>query len=133
MTGFYAFYQYFSGEPMGSGWVDPSSNISVRVFSSFENPNLYAEYLIMIIPLTFARFLSVNQKKKVVYALIGIAQLIALLLTFSRGGWLGLVFAVGIFVLLLKRELIIKLIPLGIIGLFFLPNSIMMLFKAIGS
>lgn len=133
MTAFYAFYQYFSGEPMGSGWVDPSSNISVRVFSSFENPNLYAEYLIMIIPLTFARFLSVDQKKKIFYALIGIVQLIALLLTFSRGGWLGLVFAVGVFILFLKRDLIIKLIPLGIISLFFLPNSIMMRIKSIGS
>lgn len=133
MTAFYAFYQYFSGEPMGSGWVDPSSNISVRVFSSFENPNLYAEYLIMILPLTFARFLSVNQKKKFFYAMIGVAQLIALLLTFSRGGWLGLVFAAGIFVLLVKRDLIIKLIPLGFVSLFFLPNSIMMRIKSIGS
>lgn len=133
MTAFYAFYQYFSGEPMGSGWVDPSSNISVRVFSFFENPNLYAEYLIMIIPLTFARFLSVNQKEKVFYAFIGITQLVALLLTFSRGGWLGLVFAVGVFVLFLKRDLIIKLIPVGMIGLLFLPNSIMMRIKSIGS
>jgi O-antigen ligase len=133
MTAFYAFYQYFSGEPMGSGWVDPSSNISVRVFSSFENPNLYAEYLIMIIPLTFARFLSVNQKKKVFYAVICVAQLSVLLLTFSRGGWLGLVFAISIFVLLLKRDLIIKLIPLGFISLLFLPNSIMMRIKSIGS
>lgn len=133
MTAFYAFYQYLSGEPMGSGWVDPSSNISIRVFSSFENPNLYAEYLIMIIPLTFARFLSVNRRKKIFYAIVGMTQLVALLLTFSRGGWLGLVFAVGIFVLLLKKDLIIKLIPLGIISLFFLPNSIMMRIKSIGN
>ena len=133
MTGFYAFYQYFSGVPMGSGWVDPSSNISIRVFSSFENPNLYAEYLIMIIPLTFARLVSVDNKKRLFYVVVGVLQLIALLLTFSRGGWLGLIFAIGMFVLLLKKDLIIKLIPLGIIGLFFLPSSVMMRIKSIGS
>ena len=133
MTAFYAFYQYFSGEPMGSGWVDPSSNISIRVFSTFENPNLYAEYLIMIIPLTFARLLSVEGRKRIIYALIGMILLIALLLTFSRGGWLGLVFAVGVLVLLLKKDLVIKLIPVGVIGIFFLPNSIMMRIKSIGS
>lgn len=133
VTSFYAFYQYFTGVPMGSGWVDPSSNISIRVFSTFENPNLYAEYLIMIIPLTFARLLSVGKKNKIFYVIIGIAQLVALLLTFSRGGWLGLIFAVGIFALLIKRDLIIKLIPLGIVGIFFLPSSIMMRIKSIGS
>jgi O-antigen ligase len=133
MTAFYAFYQYFSGEPMGSGWVDPSSNISIRVFSTFENPNLYAEYLIMIIPLTFARILSVDGKKKIIHVFIGMTLLVALLLTFSRGGWLGLVFAIGVLVLLLKKDLIIKLIPVGIVGMFFLPNSIMMRIKSIGS
>lgn len=133
ITAFYAFYQYFSGEPMGSGWVDPSSNISIRVFSSFENPNLYAEYLIMIIPLTFARLISVDKRKKVLYAIVGITQLLVLLLTFSRGGWLGLVFSTGLFILLLKRDLIIKLIPVGLVGLFFLPSSIMMRIKSIGN
>jgi len=133
LTGFYALYQYFSGVPMGSGWVDPSSNISIRVFSSFENPNLYAEYLIMVIPLTFARLISVGKRKKILYAIVVMTLLMSLILTFSRGGWLGLVFSIGLFVLLLKKEWIIRLIPVGFIGLLFLPSSIMMRIKSIGN
>ncbi|MDM8533804.1 O-antigen ligase family protein, partial [Clostridiaceae bacterium HSG29] len=133
ITAVYAFYQYFSGAPMGSGWVDPNSNISIRVFSSFENPNLYAEYLILVMPLTLARLISVKKNKKTIFGVILIAQLIGLLLTFSRGGWLGFIFAIGLFILLTKKDLIIKLIPVGLISLMFLPSSIVMRIKTIGS
>lgn len=129
----YGLYQYKIGIPMGSGWVDPKSNITIRIFSTFENPNLFAEYLILAIPITITRFINRDIKYKLVYLIAFVIQLSALVLTFSRGGWLGLIIGLGFFVLLLRKDLIIKLIPFGLISLFFIPSSIMMRFKSIGN
>jgi O-antigen ligase len=128
----YGFYQYIIGIPMESGWVDPKSNISIRVFSTFENPNLFAEYLVLVIPITIAKLVNSDLKYKIIYFIALIAQLVVLALTFSRGGWLGLIVSLGLFVLLIRKDLIVKLIPIGLISIFFIPNSIVMRMKSIG-
>jgi len=128
----YGIYQYFAGVPMQSGWVDPNSNISIRVFSTFENPNLFAEYLLLVIPLSLIKVINEKGKNRFIFLFILLIQIIAMGLTFSRGGWLGLIILVAVFILLMKRDLIIKLIPFGLISLFFIPDSIIMRIKTIG-
>jgi O-antigen ligase len=130
-TAIYGIIQYIIGIPMESGWVDPKSNISIRVFSAFENPNLFAEYLILVIPITIAKFISSDMKYKIIYFIALLTQLIVLGLTFSRGGWLGLIVSLGVFVLLMKRNLIFKLIPIGLVSLLIMPNSILVRMKSI--
>ena len=91
----YGIYQYFAGVPMGSGWVDTTQNpdLTVRVFGTFENPNLFAEYLIMIFPIVYGKILYSNKiSKKILFGTLSLIMFVALLMTASRAGWLGFVF-----------------------------------------
>lgn len=132
----YGVYQYFTGVPMESGWVDIKQNpdLNVRVFATFENPNLFAEYLIMIFPIMFAQIIYVKGfMKKIAFLSFGFIMLIALLMTASRAGWLGFAFGLLIFVIILNFKLLLPMILLGI-GMFpFMPASIINRIYTIGS
>ncbi len=73
--------------------------------SGFGNPNDYASYLVLFIPLFLVKFFLLNNN---VWKFFGVCTLLLLssgiIITGSRGGILGALFAVLIFFLLLKRE-----------------------------
>lgn len=139
LVSFYALYQFVAGVPMGSGWVDPSQNpgLTVRVFGTFENPNTFAEYLILILPLVVARGIQNLYEKKWLsacfMALPAGVMLVALLMTASRGGWLGFAFGSVIFVLLINMKFIIPMIIGGVGMIPLLPKSIIHRISTIGS
>ena len=85
-------------------WADPNSVAqgTVRVYGPLENPNLLAGYLIPILPLAVAALLRWRSWPQRLYALtaLGLGST-ALLLSYSRGGWLGMVAALGAMALLL--------------------------------
>jgi len=56
-----------------------------------------------------------------------------LILTLSRGGWLGFAFGMLVFVLLVEKRLLLLLIPLGIGGVYLLPETIMNRIMSIGN
>lgn len=139
LVSIYAVYQYIVGVPMGSGWVDTSENIglTVRVFGTFENPNIFAEFLIMALPLTFARGLHNLSEKKLIsamaFAVPSAAMVVALLMTASRAGWLGFAFGLVVFVLLINMKFIIPMFFGGVAMIPLLPESIMHRISTIGS
>lgn len=127
VLGLYAIYQFVTEVPMGSGWVDPTSNpdIKTRVFATFENPNLFSEYILMIFPLSVAMiFLSRNILMKLFSC--GVAGIlgISMFLTYSRAGFVAMALATGIFVIMVNAKFIVPFIFGGGISLFFLPQSI---------
>ena len=85
-------------------WADPNSvaDGTIRVYGPLENPNLLAGYLIPILPIAavaLLRWRSWPQRLFAAAALVlGTA---ALFLSYSRGGWLGMLAALGSLVLLL--------------------------------
>jgi putative inorganic carbon (HCO3(-)) transporter len=85
-------------------WADPNSvaDGTIRVYGPLENPNLLAGYLIPILPIALVALLRWRSWPQRLFAaaslLIGTA---ALFLTYSRGGWLGMLGALGAVVLLL--------------------------------
>lgn len=136
MTSLYGVYQYFGGSATTEAWVDTTmfEDIQSRAGSTFSNPNILGEYLIMMIPLALS---LLWYRKKFIYKGIFAAMLglmgICMLLTFSRGAWLGLIVAlVGFSVVRDKR-----LFALFIIGLFImpfvLPPSVIHRFTSIGN
>lgn len=139
LVSIYAVYQYIVGVPMGSGWVDTSENIglTVRVFATFENPNIFAEFLIMALPLTFARALrQLSDKKWLSAMMFGVpagAMVVALLMTASRAGWLGFAFGLVVFVLLINMKFIIPMFFGGVAMVPLLPESILNRISTIGS
>ena len=54
--------QYLLGVPGESSWVDSEmfSSITTRVYSTLQNPNMLAEYLVLVRPLGVALLLSVR-------------------------------------------------------------------------
>ena len=136
LVSLYGFYQYLFGAAGSNAWVDEDmfSGIGVRVYSTLQNPNVLSEYLLLIIPLSAACFFSADGllKKSFYFCTSGI-MCACMLLTFSRAGWLGLIFAVVLFLILLDRRFII-LIVLGMFAVIAMaPDIIVERFSSIGN
>jgi putative inorganic carbon (HCO3(-)) transporter len=136
LTSLYGIYQYWGGAATTSAWVDTTmfEDIGSRVGSTFNNPNILGEYLIMMIPLALG---VLWYRKKLPYKVIYVGILgvmgICMLLTFSRGAWLGLIVAlVGFFIVRDKRLFLLFLVALLIMP-FALPDSVMHRFTSIGN
>lgn len=131
-----AINQFINGVEMGSGWVDPTQNpdLTTRVFATFENPNLLAEYLILIFPVAIALvFYSRGFIKRLLFGASALIILIALGLTYSRGGYVALGVGLVIFLFLVNRKALLALIPVGMAGILLLPNSIIQRVMTIGN
>ena len=84
-------------------WVDLNRflNAPTRVVGTFSNPNFLALYLVLILPLAIGELciLESGHLRRFFFALAVIFETVCLLLTYSRGAWVGL--AVSLFVFLL--------------------------------
>ena len=86
--------QWFFGAEALATWVDPASPLSktTRVYSYLGNPNLLAGYLLPAVILSFiAIFAWRSIFTKALALTMFIVNSACLILTFSRGGWIGLV------------------------------------------
>ena len=127
--------QYLLGVTGESSWVDSEmfSSITTRVYSTLQNPNMLAEYLVLVLPLGVALLLSVRGVSGRLWwlgcsALIGLC----LLLTLSRGGWVGALIAGAIFVVLINPRLLV-LVPFALVALYFvMPDTVIQRFTSIG-
>jgi putative inorganic carbon (HCO3(-)) transporter len=100
----YGLQQWFSGTTALATWVDPESPLSktTRVYSYLGNPNLLAGYLLPAV--IFSVVAIVAWKGWLPKALAVTMTLVngaCMILTFSRGGWIGLVFSMFALLLLL--------------------------------
>lgn len=134
----YGIYQNFFGG-VSTTWQDTTmfADISGRVVSTFENPNVLAEYLIMILPVAAAGFLTAkNISQKLLFLFMGGILGTCLIFTWSRGAWLGFLLGMMLFLLMYsKKTLVLGL--LGVFGIpflpFILPDSIINRFTSIGN
>lgn len=98
----YGLRQYFFGAEALATWVDPASELSqaTRVYSYLGNPNLLGGYLIPAVGLgTVAIFAWPRWLPKFLAATMTLTSAACLILTLSRGAWIG--FVVGGFVLII--------------------------------
>jgi O-antigen ligase len=132
----YGVYQYTHQDLFGGVWVDTEmfQNISFRAYSTLENPNVLGEYYLLIIPTAVAGFF-VSRKLiiKAFYFVSTALMMIGLIITYSRGCYIGILVAAAVFLVLLDKRFII----LGILGLcclpFVLPQTIINRFMSIGN
>jgi O-antigen ligase len=132
----YGLYQLKTVGATSEAWVDTTlfEDIKARVGSTFENPNVLGEYLVLIIPVAIAMLWG--QKgwiSKIVTLGLTVIMLVCLGYTYSRGAYIGLVLAFALFAVLRDRRFVI----LGVFGLlmlpFVLPPSIINRFASIGN
>lgn len=86
--------QWFFGAEALATWVDPESSLSktTRIYSYLGNPNLLAGYILpAVIFSAIAIFAWRSFPKKALALTMFIVNSACLVLTFSRGGWIGLV------------------------------------------
>lgn len=144
----YGLWQWVYGAQALATWVDQDSTLAetTRVYSFLGNPNLLAGYLLPAIPLGIAGCLVWQSwGAKLVSALAGLAALLCLVLTFSRGGWIALaVMALVLGVLLVqwitdrlpvqaRRRLVPSLFAGAVLGLVVLFWRVPVLGDRIGS
>ena len=102
-------------------WLDTENNtdIAVRVYSVFLNPNILAEYLVLMTPLAVGMtWYTKSMRKKFLFLASTAVLLICLVMTLSRGGWVGIALAALAFVLLVDKRLILIAIPI-VLGVFY--------------
>ncbi|QEQ00698.1 IctB family putative bicarbonate transporter [Thermosynechococcus sp. QKsg1] len=100
----------FGAEPLAT-WTDPESALAnvTRVYSFLGNPNLLAGYLLPSVPLSAAAIAVWRGWLPKLLAVVMLGMNTAsLILTFSRGGWLGLVAA--------------TIAGVGLLGIWFWPR-----------
>ena len=96
--------QWFFGAKALATWVDPESSLSktTRIYSYLGNPNLLAGYILPAVILSFiAIFAWRSLPQKALAITMFIVNSACLILTFSRGGWIGLVVSFLVLLVLL--------------------------------
>ncbi|RMH77973.1 MAG: putative bicarbonate transporter, IctB family [Cyanobacteria bacterium J007] len=99
----YGLRQWFFGAEASATWSDPNSPGSevTRVYSYLGNPNLLAGYLLPAVMLSVAAiFMWRRTLPKALAVTMTAVNGACLILTFSRGGWIGLVVALFVLTLL---------------------------------
>jgi putative inorganic carbon (HCO3(-)) transporter len=123
LVSLYGIYGYWLGVPGESGWVDAAMHpeISTRAFSTFGNPNVLAEYLIFTIPFTLALlWYQRGWFERLLLGAVALVQVLCLVLTLSRSGWVAFAFSLAVFALLLDRRLVWAGAGVGVLLLPFL-------------
>ena len=90
----YGVRQWFDHVPPLATWVDPESPLAkmTRVYSYLGNPNLLAGYLLPAVILSLMAIFAWESKiKKALAFTMLLVNGASLILTFSRGGWIGLI------------------------------------------
>lgn len=130
----YGFFQVLTGVESTKDWIDEDtfSSLSLRVYSTLDNPNVLGEYLLLVIPLGVSSIVTAKTSHGKVAAGVATAAMgVCMILTYSRGGWLGLLFSAAIFLVLLDRRFIV----LGVVAFaclpFVMPESILARFSSI--
>ncbi|MBR5236826.1 MAG: O-antigen ligase family protein [Clostridia bacterium] len=120
LVALYGIYQNFAGVSSTASWVDKEmfNQIKTRVYSTFDNPNVLGEYLVLMIPVALACICrSQTDGRKTIYAGLLACLGLCMVFTWSRGAWLGMILAVALFLLIMDKRWAL----LGVVGLLLLP------------
>jgi len=127
ITSLFAVFQRISGVEASASQTDLllNSGLPGRVYSTLENPNNYAEFLVLFTPLCTGAALNAKKASARLLMSLGlIFPLTALVMTYSRSGWLSAALTLVIFVYFTKRSLLPWLLVLSILALPFLPSGV---------
>lgn len=125
MISFYGLIQYVTTKVAGAEeWVDQEmfAYITGRAVATLENPNMLAVYLIIALPVACSALITAARGlRERTLALICVAAIgSCLLFTWTRGAWLGALFAAVLFIMIWSRKSVYLFIC-GVLALPFLP------------
>lgn len=130
-------WEYLSGHAV-LRWVDMSrfSDIGGRVCATFDNPNILAVFLLAVYPVSLCGALRFGHRAGRMLSGAG-ALLIAgcMIVTWSRGGWLGMIAETALFLALYSSRSLAALfcLPFPVLAAApYLPHPILNRFASIG-
>ena len=124
----YGFWQKYDGIEINTSIVDlnTSGDTPGRVFSFFDNPNTFAQILVLLIPLCCALVLGSRSWRGKFWASVSVVLgFVSIMLTYSRSSWLGLAGAIFLFCFLVNRKSVVFLLLAGFAAIPFLPETIL--------
>ncbi len=136
LVALYGVMQYVFGWNTSNAWIDEEmfEEATMRVYSTMGNPNVLGEYLLLTLPISAVFMLKYpwNRLAKWVYMLIFAGSALCLVLTQSRGCWLGFMLTAVIFVSFYNGRWW-KILPLFILLLpFVMPQTMIDRLLSIG-
>lgn len=131
----YGIAQYIFGWNVTQAWMDEEmfEDIKMRIYSTLENPNVLGEYILLTLPICISLMWTARKAlSRIIYGGMSLVLALALILTFSRGCWLGIMAAAAVFITFAAGKLWgLALIALPIVP-FIMPESIINRFTSIG-
>lgn len=128
ITSAYAVIQrMFNLVEVSASFTDLKANPGVpgRVISTLDNPNNFAEFLVLFTPLCAVFAATRKNNFWVLILSLSLAlPAVALIMTYSRSGWVSLFLAIFIYAWLRNKKLIPILIVLCLMAVPFLPDSV---------
>lgn len=119
----YGFYQYIYGiDVTNMLWVDGEQfpELKTRVFSTMQNPNILAGYLLVMMSLIFGVICKIRaQKVKILLGICFVLMGICLAMTYCRGAWISLVVVIAAYGLFHSRKILFALAAVCMLVLFF--------------
>jgi len=122
LVALYGVCQYVFGWTTANAWIDEEmfEEETMRVYSTLGNPNVLGEFLLLVIPVSAVFMIKDKWERisKYVYALMFALLFLCLILTQSRGCWIGFMLSAVIFVTFYEGRLwsilpiVILLLPL---------------------
>ncbi len=116
ITAFYGVIQYLMGGAV-LDWVDTEmfAYIEGRTTSFFDNPNVLGVYLVLVFPMMLVSMLySKGFKRKFLSVVAVIMTAVCLVLTWSRGAWLGFIAGTVVFFLIYSYKTLQVLFACGL-------------------
>ena len=102
LVALYGIMQYVFGWTTSNAWIDEEmfEDSAMRVYSTLGNPNVLGEYLLLVLPVAAVFMLRDRWKElsKWTYGAMFLVLALCLVLTQSRGCWIGFMVSVAIFV-----------------------------------
>ncbi len=98
----YGFVQY-----LGYDWHIWKGAFGSRIFSTFGNPNFYAAWLVLVLPLILTKILMTNSpNRKLAFTVFAGSILYMIRVTSTKGSWVGLAVVISVFAILATLYLI---------------------------
>lgn len=137
LVALYGVMQYTFGWTTTNAWIDEEmfEDATMRVYSTLGNPNVLGEYLLLVLPVAAVYMLKDKWKdlSKYAYGAMFLVLALCLVLTQSRGCWIGFMLSVVIFVTFYEGK-IWGLIPLVLCILpFVVPQTIVDRLMSVGN
>ena len=127
ICGTYGCWQAYTGVEVVASQQDMLVNYGMpgRIYSFFDNPNNFAEILVMLLPLVFALLIVGKNWRVKVLSLAALAVgVVSLGATLSRSSWIGIAVAAVVFLALINWKVLPLFLLVGIFCLPLLPDTI---------